>query len=191
MTREEIMENRILPKDVVDDIATIYQQDNSPTWEEMTGDNQPDEDEVAQREYISNERIQRMTPEEILDILIGYPKYEVKDSNSLIRMLSVATGRTEDELRNAIFGMGDFDTRKFYQPTEKQKTIIKAIFSIAKKLNKAGIKWHDYRHWTQECKDDWNKAFEDVPEEAVPSEMEEINGYIQYYLKHGIPLWLH
>lgn len=182
------MENRILPKDVVDIIAESYHEQFIPDYHEDV-----DEDKLAEMRYISHEKIQRMPPEEIVDELVvsGYPQYEVRDTKTLIHILSVATGRTEDELRNAIFGVGDFDTRRFYEPTGKEKAVIKMVFSIIGRLRKTGIKWGDYAHWTQDCKDDWDKVLEDIPTEAVSSEMKEVSGYIEYYMKNGVPTWLY
>lgn len=188
MTREELMANRILPKEVVDIITESYHEQFIPDYHEEV-----DEDKLAEIRYISPEKIQRMPPEEIVDELVvsGYPQYEVRDAKTLIHVLSVATGRAEDELRNAIFGVGDFDAKRFYQPTEKQKAIMKAVFSITERLKKVNIDWMDYEHWPKDCKDDWTKVFEDVPDEAVVSEMNEVNEYIAYYSKHGVPLWLY
>lgn len=186
MTREEIMANRILPKEVVDIIAEDYRESLIPDYHEDY-----DEEELAQKRYISDEKIQRMPPEEVVDVLVQYPQYEVRKTDDIIKVLSAATGRTEDELRNAIFGIGDFDAKKFYQPTEKQKAIMKAVFSIHDRIKNINVDWLDYDHWPQDCKDDWDKVLEDVPDEALLSEMKEVNGYIDYYIKHGVPSWLY
>lgn len=186
MTREELMANRILSKEVVDTISEDYRESFIPDFNEDY-----DEEELAQKRYISDEKIQRMPPEEVVDVLIQYPQYEIRDSDGIIKVLSAATGRTEDEIRNAIFGIGDFDAKKFYQPTEKQKAIMKAVFSIHDRLQKVHINWLDYDHWTQDCKDDWDKVLEDVSVEALPSEMKEVSEYIDYYVKHGVPSWLY
>lgn len=180
------MANRILSKDVVDIIAEDHWESFIPDYHEEV-----DEEELAQKRYISDEQIQRMPPEDVVDVLVQYAPYEVHDTDGIIKVLSAATGRTEDELRNAIFGVGDFDAKKFYQPTEKQKAIMKAVFSITERLRKVNIDWMDYDHWPKDCKDDWDKVLEDVPDEAVVSEMHEVNEYIAYYSKHGIPLWLY
>lgn len=188
MTREELMANRILSKEVVDIITESYKEQFIPDYHEEV-----DEDKLAEMRYIAPEKIQRMPPEEIVDELVvsGYPQYEVRDTKTLIHVLSVATGRTEDELRNAIFGVGDFDAKKFYEPTEKEKAVIKAVFSITVRLNEKNIDWMDYENWPQDCKADWSKVLEDVPGEAIASEMKEVGGYIRYYMDNGIPMWLY
>lgn len=186
MTREEIMANRILPKDAVDIISDDYWMSFIPDYQE-----EYDEEELAQKRYISHEKIQRMPPEEVVDVLVQYHQYEVRKSDDIIKVLSVATGRTEDELRNAIFGVGDFDAMKFFQPTEQQKAVIKAVFSISVKINDAGIEWKDYKNWPQVCKDEWHNVLKDIPKEAIPSEMKDVDEYIKFYLKNGIPSWLY
>lgn len=187
------MTNRILSKEVVGIVSSAYKDDNYPSFEKLEDIGEDHDEIVAERTYISPERIQRMPPEEVVDYLAnGFSKeYHVTDCDSLIHVLSAATGRTEDELRNAIFGIGDFDAKKFYQPTEKQKVIMKAVFSIHDRLQKVHINWLDYDHWTQDCKDDWDKVLEDVSTEALPSEMKEVSEYIDYYVKHGVPSWLY
>lgn len=187
------MTNRILSKEVVGIVSSVYKDDNYPSFEKLEDIGEDHDEIVAERTYISPERIQRMPPEEVVDYLAnGFSKeYHVTDCDSLIHVLSAATGRTEDELRNAIFGVGDFDAKKFYHPTDQQKAIIRAIFAILDRLGKAGVKWEDHDNWPQDCKDEWDKATEGIPAEAIPSEMNDVNSYIGYYMKNGIPTWLY
>lgn len=190
MTREELMANRILPKEAVDDITWAYQQEHYPSYEEIRDSDE--EIDTASRTYISPEKVQRMPPEEVVDYLVECDgHYDVRSCDGILHLLSVATGRTEDDLRQAIFGTGTFDAKKFYQPTELQKRTIKFLFKIAPKLAELNIPFDDYKKWTKEMQDEWSDITSQVPDEAVNEVFGEVNEYIGYYLKNGMPLWLY
>lgn len=193
MTKKDLMANRILSNEVVDIISNAYYMDNGPSWEKMTDGNEMDEDVIAQRRYISPEKVQRMPPEEVVDYLVtsGYKKYEVRDCDTIIHVLSAATGRSEEELRNAIFGEGDFDARKFYQPTDLQKRVIRFVFSTTFKLQEMDLKWSEYKTWPKKFQNAWTKLVEEIPDEAMEEFTNDTKEYIEYYLKNGIPSWLY
>lgn len=187
------MANRILSKDVVGLVSTGYWQDNYPSWEEITGGEETDEETIAERTYISPEKIQRMPPEEIVDYLVmsGDRRYEVRDCDTIIRVLSAATGRTEDELRSAIFGVGDFDARKFYQPTDLQKRVIRFVFSATIKLTAKGLKFSEFKTWPKEYQKAWENLIDEIPDEELKEFTSDTKEYIDYYMKNGIPSWLY
>lgn len=193
MTRLELMANRILSEDVIDIVTNLYYLENRPTWEETMSGEEMDEDEIAERTYISPKKIQRMPPEEIVDYLVvsGDGKYEVRDCDTIIRVLSAATGRTEDELRNAIFGIGDFDAKKFYQPTDLQKRVMKFVFITTAKLHEKGLTWANYSTWPKEYQDAWGKLVAEIPENATEEFTKDTQEYIKYYMANGIPSWLY
>lgn len=182
------MANRILPREVVDIITEAYHERFIPDYHEEV-----DEEVLAEMRYISPERIQRMPPEEIVDELIasGCPRYEVRDTKTLIHVLSVATGRTEDELRNAIFGVGDFDAKKFYQPTDLQKRVIRFVFAATLKLAEKGLKWSEFKTWPKEYQEAWSKLVDEIPDKALTEFTNDTKEYIDYYMKNGIPSWLY
>ena len=185
MTRKELMENRILSKDVIETVKRNHYYSFVPDFRKGY-----DEEDLAEKRYISSEAIQRLQPEKVVDILLNEGgKYEVKNTNDIIRILSAATGRSDDELRTAIFGEGTFDEKKFYEPTEKQKEVLKAIMYITDKIGHK-VNWNDYEHWPEDCKKKWEDVLDDIPAEAIPSEMHEIDGYLEYYINNGFPVWL-
>lgn len=193
MTKKDLMANRILSKEIVEIVSSIYHVDNYPSWEEITSGEELDEETIAERTYISPEKIQRMPPEEIVDYLVesGRKGYEVRDCNSLIHVLSAATGRTEDELRNAIFGVGDFDARKFYQPTDLQKRVIRFVFAATIKLTAKGLKFSEFKTWPKKLQEAWTKLINEIPEGGSDEFIYDTRDYINYYVKNGVPSWLY
>ena len=184
MTKTEIMQNRILSKEAVEEVTEIYHDWHRPDFHENLT-----EEECEERMYISPERVQRMSPEDVFEHLCEYYGYNADTVHGMIPLLAIATGRTEEDVRTAIFGSGEFDPMKFYQPTAKQKVIIKFFLKVAPELLKQGVHFGDYSKWPQATKDEWEQITKDVPSEASTEFYGEVNQYIQYYTTNGIPNW--
>lgn len=190
MTRTEIMANRILPQQAVDDIIRQYEMEHYPSYEELRDSDE--EIDTASRTYISPEKVQRMPPEDVVDYLANvYKDYDTNTTDGIVKLLALATGRTEDAIRNAVFGTGEFDARKFYQPTEKQKEILRFVFKATVQLAKINVKWTDWQKWPKDLWREWTDLINTLPDEAVDENIQECKEYIQYYIDNGIPLWLY
>lgn len=186
MTKTEIMENRILSTETVEEVMESYHQCNWPDYHEDLS-----EEERKERMYISPERIQRMSPENVFEYLCDYHGYNPDTLTGMIPLLAIATGRTDEEVKTAIFGSGEFNPMKFYQPTDKQKNVIKFIFKVSPELAKKGVSFAEYAKWPQTVKDEWEKFTNDVPDEATNEFFGEVGNYVRYYLANGIPNWLY
>lgn len=180
MTREEIMAARILPKQVVREIREMYWADNEPYFEVHCAEDEPTEEEIAAKKYISPEKVQRMPPETVTDYLVR--RHRIESADDVIRILSVATGRGEDDLRQAIFGEGRFEEKDFYYPTETQKEIIKFRFRYLE---------YGSENIPEKAKKEFDVLMRQVPEEAREENIKEAVAYIKHYADTGIyPAWL-
>lgn len=191
MTRQEIMANRILPKQAVADIISQYQSAHYPSFEELRYSDH--EIDTASLTYVSPEKVQRMPPEEVVDYLANTGKdYETNTTSGIVRLLALATGRTENDISQAVFGTGDFDAKKFYQPTALQKECIRLAYRLnMAKQNNPGINAADFSQWPAELQDDFRRIYGKVPTGGWDEFWGECSDYIQQYMENGAPLWLY
>lgn len=189
MTRKELMLNRILDKNTVAQIRAWWQAERYSL--DMADEN---EDDYQRQMYISDEKIQRMPPEEISDILLDDEFSGIGErptTDDFIRILSAATGRTEQELRDAIFGTGSFNAVDFYRPTERQKKAIKFYFKTGQRLAERNLGMGDFDKWPEEYQKEWMQILDEFPEEARNEDFSEIKKYIKFYTDNGMPHWLY
>lgn len=191
MTRQEIMANRILPKKAVDDIIWQYEMAHYPSYEEIRDSDE--EIDTVSRTYVSPEKVQKMPPEEVVDYLANInTDYDTNTTDGIVRLLALATGRTEDDIRQAVFGTGEFNAKKFYQPTDLQKDCIRLTFKLSEAKKKhPEINTQDFKQWPEEMQREFDRIYNQLPEGAWDEFWGECSGYIQYYMKNGIPLWLY
>lgn len=166
------MGNRILSGEVVDTIKMEYEAENTPDYHENIN-----YETAAQMQYISNEKIQRMQPEKVVDVLLDSGQYNIKNTGDLISILSAATGRSAEDLRTAVFGTGPFDEKEFYEPTELEKKAIKCFIKSAGESS---------------CNldEELDKIYKQLKDEAIPEFNSEVKSYLHYYLENGLPSWL-
>ena len=184
MTYKEIMLDRILDEETMDEVREFWASTHAPEFgSDCT------EDERKEMEYISDEKIQRMPPHEVADVLLdSKPANSVKE---MIGILSRATGRSSDDIYASIFGIGDeSDMDGFYNPTEYEKMLIqfKVDFAIAKGLD--GSIGTDCKFWPLYLKSEWDNVCNTIPEEAFNEANEEANRYLKNYMKFGFPSWV-
>lgn len=174
------MTSRILPKQVVKEIRRMYWEDTEPYFEVNCIEDEPTEEEIASKKYISPEKVQRMPPETVTDYLVR--KHRIESSDDIIRILSVATGREEDDLRQAVFGEGKFEEKDFYYPTEIQKEIIKFRFRYLQ---------YGSDNVPEKIKEEFDALMRQVPQESREENIKEAVAYIKHYSDTGIyPAWL-
>lgn len=184
MTYKEIMLDRILDEKTVNEVREFWASTHAPKFgSDCT------EDERKEMEYISDEKIQRMSPHKVVDALLYIkPARNVKD---MIGILSRATGRLPKDIYTAIFGIGDeSDMDGFYSPTKNEKMLIqfKVDYALAKGMDSSiGT---DCKFWPLHLKAEWDNVCETIPEEAFNEANEEANKYLKNYVKFGFPSWL-
>lgn len=184
MTYKEIILNRILDKKTVSEIQSWWADNHVPDYHLNL-----DEDEIAAMEYISKEKVQRMSPREVADILVE--RRQPKNIGEILDILSTSTGRSKDELSDAIFGVGSPDDMDgIYEPTSKEKTLLKFKVAFAKEKLKDNSITFDMETWPESLKEEWSKVEKDIPEEAFDEANEEADKYMKRYVKQGFPEWL-
>ena len=185
MTYKEIILNRILDKKTESEIQSWWADTHVPDYHLNL-----DDDEIASAEYISNEKVQRMPPREVADILME--RRQPKNIGEILDILSVSTGRTKHELSDAIFGVGNpDDMNDFYEPTEKEKALLKFKVAFAKEKLKDNSITSDMKTWPESLKEEWSKVDKDIPDEAFNEANEEADRYLKRYVKQGFPEWLY
>ena len=148
-----------------------------------------DEEEIAAAEYISKEKVQRMHPREVADILMEIR--QPKSMDEILDILSTSTGRSKQELSDAIFGVGSPDDMEgFYEPTKNEKMLIlfKAHYAIESYRNHAVIS--DKSTWTKRLRDEFDRICKAIPSEAFDEANDEACKYIERYNNIGYPEWL-
>lgn len=194
MTKEEIMKNRVLDKDTVETVQYGYKVEHKPEKEINWDDEDAYEQMQAQRqrEYISPEAVQTMAPEEVFHYLLQGDPGALLDSTpeeGFLKLLSQATGRTVEELKGAIFGTGEFDKYKYYEPTPIQRRLIRYFTWLYIRLgNPTAIKLSE---WPKECIDAGMEIIKDIPEEKRTEEYENALEYVNYYTaRKDFPHWV-
>lgn len=188
MTREEIMENRILDSRTVRLLRDIWAGRHVHT--ELNP-----EDAYAEM-YISDEKIQRLPPEEITDMMLddrhqGTPGGALETTDSIFKILAVATGRPEGELREAVFGTGAFDPGKFYEPTPLQKEAIRVLYAVYTAVGNAdGTDLEDMGTWPPSLAGKWRRIVAQVPDDGMSEFVGECRERLRGYIDGGIPYWL-
>ena len=184
MTYKEIMLDRILDEETMDEVREFWASTHAPEFgSDCT------EDERKEMEYISDEKIQRMPPHKIAAILLE--RKPARNVEELITILARATGRLPKDIYTAIFGIGDeSDMDGFYSPTKNEKMLIqfKVDYAIAKGL--CGFIGTDSKFWPIYLKAEWDEICKSIPEEAFNEANEEANKYLKNYVKFGFPSWL-
>lgn len=184
MTYKEIILNRILDKKTVSEIQSWWADEHVPDYHLNL-----DDDEIASAEYISKEKVQRMPPREIADILVE--RRQPKNMDEIIDILSASTGRSKQELSDAIFGVGSPDDMQgFYNPTKKERTLLKFKVAFAKEKARNKSLTSDQKTWTDELNALWADVERVIPDEAFDEANEEANMYLKRYVKQGFPEWL-
>lgn len=184
MTYKEIILNRILDKETVSEIQSWWADNHVPDCHLNL-----DDDEIASAEYISKEKAQRMPPREVADILVE--RKQPQNIDGILDILSASTGRSKDELSDAIFGVGSPDDMDgFYEPTNKEKTLLKFKVAFAKEKLKDNSITFDMETWPESLKEEWNEVEKEVPEEAFDEANKEAKKYLKKYIKTGFPSWL-
>lgn len=194
MTKEEIMKNRVLTKEAVETVQHGYKYENQSDKEIDWDDEDAYEQMQAQRqkEYISPEAVQTMAPEEVFHYLIqGDPcaTFCGNPEEGFFRLLSDATGRSVDDLKDAVFGTGEFDKYKYYEPTPIQKRLIRYFTWLYLKLgNPTSIPLSE---WPKECLDAGMEIIKDIPKEKRNEEYKNALEYVDYYAKRkNFPHWV-
>lgn len=184
MTYKEIMLDRILDEKTMNEVREFWASTHAPDFgSDCT------EDERKEMEYISDEKIQRMSPHKVADVLLDRkPAKSVKD---VIGILSRATGRSPKDIYTAIFGIGDeSDMDGFYSPTKYEKMLIqfKVDYALAKGMDSSiGT---DCKLWPLHLKAEWDNVCDTIPEEAFNEANEEANRYLKSYMMFGFPSWV-
>lgn len=183
MTYKEIILNRILDKKTVSEIQSWWADTHVPDYHLNL-----DDDEIAAMEYISNEKVQRMPPCEVADILME--RRQPKNMDGILDILSASTGRSKQELSDAIFGVGSPDDMAgFYEPTKKERILLKFKVAFAKEKAKNKSLTSDRKTWTDELNALWADVEKAIPDEAFDEANEEANKYLKRYIKQGFPEW--
>ena len=184
MTYKEIILNRILDKKTVSEIQSWWADTHIPDYHLNL-----DDDEIAAAEYISDEKVQRMSPRKIADILME--RRQPEDMEGILDILSASTGRSKQELSDAIFGAGSPDDMQgFYNPTKKERILLKFKVTFAKEKAKNKSLTSDRETWTDELNALWADVEKAIPDEAFDEANEEANKYLKRYIKQGLPDWL-
>ena len=184
MTYKEIILNRILDKKTVSEIQSWWADAHVPDYHLNL-----DDDEISSMEYISEEKVQRMPPREVADILME--RRQPKNMGEILDIISASTGRSKQELSDAIFGVGTQDDMNgFYEPTEKEKTLLKFKVAFAKEKVKNKSLTSDRKTWTNELNALWADVEKAIPDEAFDEANEEADKYLKRYVKQGFPEWL-
>ena len=184
MTYKEIMLDRILDEETVNEVREFWASTHAPKFgSDCT------EDERKEMEYISDEKIQRMPPCKIAAILLE--RKPARNVEELISILARATGRLPKDIYTAIFGIGDeSDMDGFYSPTKNEKMLIqfKVDYALAKGMDSSiGT---DCKLWPLHLKAEWDNVCDTIPEEAFNEANEEANKYLKGYMKLGFPSWV-
>lgn len=184
MTYKEIILNRILDKKTIVEIQSWWADTHVPDYHLNL-----DDDETAAAEYISKEKVQRMPPREIADILME--RRQPKNTDEILNILSASTGRSRQELSDAIFGVGSpDDMQNFYSPTKNERILLKFKVAFSKEKTKNKSLTSNQKTWTDELKALWADVEKAIPEEAFDEANEEANMYLKRYVKQGFPEWL-
>lgn len=131
---------------------------------------------LKQQEYISDHRISRMTPQEILDVYLDCdPRFP--SCNDLVQLLSDVTGRTPADLSDAIFGTGSYDPCAL-PPSPDALKFMQFYFS-----NYGEMSNEDF------CKGLMD-VLRDVPDDAFHEVLQEVKDYMIYYRDHELPDYL-
>lgn len=184
MTYKEIMLDRILDEKTVNEVREFWASTHAPDFgSDCT------EDERKEMEYISDEKIQRMPPRKVADILLN--DKPARNVGEMVNILSRATGRLSKDIYTAIFGVGDeSDMDGFYNPTEYEKMLIqfKVDYALAKGMD--GSIGTDCKFWPIYLKAEWDNVCDTIPEEAFNEANEEANRYLKSYMMFGFPSWV-
>lgn len=184
MTYKEIMLDRILGKETLSEVREFWASTHAPEFgSDCT------EDERKEMEYISDEKIQRMPPHKVADVLLG--RNPARRVDEMVGILSRATGRSPKDIYTSIFGIGDeSEMDGFYSPTKREKMLIqfKVDFILAKRQDESiGT---DCKLWPLYLKEEWDKVCDSIPEEAFNEANEEADRYLKNYMRFGFPSWV-
>lgn len=184
MTYKEIMLDRILGKETLSEVREFWASTHAPEFgSDCT------EEERKEMEFISDEKIQRMPPRKIADILFN--NKPARNVDEMVGILSRATGRSPKDIYASIFGIGDEgEMDGFYSPTKREKMLIqfKVDFILAKRLD--GSIGTDCKLWPLYLKEEWDKVCDSIPEEAFNEANEEADRYLKNYMRFGFPSWV-
>ena len=184
MTYKEIMLDRILDEETVNEVREFWASTHAPEFgSDCT------EDERKEMEYISDEKIQRVPPHKIADILLE--RNPARNVDEMVDVLSRATGRLSKDIYTAIFGVGDeSDMDGFYNPTEYEKMLIQFKVDYVFAKGKDESVRMDYDSWPDHLKTEWDKVSSHIPDEAFTEANDAANKYLKYYMKFGFPSWV-
>lgn len=103
--KSPVKNNRILNPEIVDFIREEFEADYGEKSELANNTSATEQDLAAARERgkITDAQIQALSPEEVYEYMTLRP-YHKSDLDFALDCLSIATGRSADELYNAIFG---------------------------------------------------------------------------------------
>lgn len=184
MTYKEIMLDRILDEETVNEVREFWASTHAPEFgSDCT------EDERKEMEYISDEKIQRMPPRKVADILLN--DKPARNVDEMVNILSRATGRLSKDIYTAIFGIGDeSDMDGFYNPTKYEKMLIQFKVDYAFAKGKDESVRMDYDSWPNHIKTEWDKISSHIPDEAFTEANDTANKYLKYYMMFGFPSWV-
>jgi hypothetical protein len=184
MTYKEIILNRILDKKTVAEIQSWWADTHVPDYHLNL-----DDDEIASAEYISKEKVQRIPPREVADILIE--RRQPKDMDGILDIMSASTGRPRQELSEAIFGVGSPDDMAgFYEPTKNERMLLKFKVAYAEAKAKDSSITSEMTTWPKSLRKEWDKVEKAIPNEAFDEANKEADMYLKKYTKIGFPSWL-
>lgn len=188
-TRLYYIMHRHLDEKTIDEIRQEY-------WERFREKNPEEameifEDMKHEHHAITDEQCARLSPEEVLRIIVSreYPlDWDFDDpADTIVSLLSRATGRPKQELITAIFGerLDAMSEDLAFTPSAEEEKFFYFICDYLKHMKDE----RDADGWPKGLSKKWKKFIDNIPEEREDALIQNIRRFIKNKLKYGIP-WL-
>lgn len=188
MTKTSLIASRQLPQYLIDAFRSSYRADAMEHTCEIEQDNEflnslfsnaPDADSdfssiYPKLSYISDFKINRLPPEQILDRYLELHCPSLSSTAELLRLLSDVTGQSVSTLCAAIFGSGTYNPCSL-PPSPCALKVLRFHFQNSGVLSDEQIRQGIFR------------ILRNIPEGAFYETLDEVKAYLTYFRTHDLP----
>lgn len=181
--------HRHLDPQTISDIRQEYWEDFREKYPEDAAEIMDDQEH--EHHAITDEQCARLSPEEVLRIIVGWEfpiQWNHDDpAETIIGLLSRATGRPKEELRTAIFGekLDDMSEDLAFTPSAEEE---KFFYFICDYMNHMKDE-RDEKGWPKGLSPKWKDLVDNIPEERQEALLQNIRHFLENKKKYGVP-WL-
>lgn len=188
MTKTSLIATRQLPQYLIDAIRSYHKAEAFDATCEIEQDNQflnslfsnaPDSDfnfttTYDQQSYISDFKISRLSPEQILDRYLSLYCPNIPSTSALLQLLSDATGQPVSALSDAILGSGSYNPCSL-PPSPSALKILRFYFHNSGVISGSELQQGIFN------------ILGSVPDAAFYEVLDEVKAYLTYFRTHDLP----